>query len=210
MKTKTIIGQAGTAPLRQSRCIYTVSVHLTDHLDRELAEGHKWAIKKFGSVLCVIGDGPLLERTASIVGARTGLLRQRRKALMEMFPDALLMSQLEEEDDFAAALEDVDRAVRRDKKLRLSIERDAHTYVRRVAVRGDLVIPQAEADRVSREYIALEVAMYLTLVRRGYLVDVYLGQELSTLKAFMRGEFQPALPELAARSFVGLIPELAT
>jgi hypothetical protein len=122
------------------------------------------------------------------------------------FDSVLLVSQLSRCADFEQALKDVREAKRATPRLSRAIRADARTYVARVRRRGNLALATQEAMTLSVEYIEIELATYLCLARRGFLVDVYVGEELPVLKKFIVGKFQGVLPPLERRIFLGLLP----
>ena len=132
------------------------------------------------------------------------MVERRVSELAARLPGALPMSRLALAPDFSKALRRVSAAAAVNADFRRGIDDEAQTYVDRVARRGDLAVTKTEAARLSREYIAHEVAMYLCMAVRGYLIDVYVGRELTILKRFIDQEFGLLLSPLEQRIFIGL------
>ena len=207
MKTVLQTGP-GAPPLEtQSRCLYTVSVDPKGLRQRRLLAGYRWASGKFVDVLPLVGDGPLIGRTARITGVAAADIECRIRDLVQALPGALLMSELERASEFRTALTDVEAALASSDEFSRTLAADAAAYIRRVEQRGDLRISHGDALELSREYVTNEVAMYLCQARRGYLVDCYVGSELPVLRKFIAGELSGLLPPLERRIFIGLAPE---
>jgi hypothetical protein len=191
----------------ESRCLYTVSVDPCGLRKGKILAGYRWVLESFPVVLPLVGDGPLIERTAAITGVPVADTDLRVRELEASLPGALLMSELSRTVDFEQALVDVQHALSTSEPFLNALKEDAGAYVDRVARRGDLALPLQRATELSREYLTHEVAMYLCQARQGYLVDAYVGGELPVLKKFMSGEMGGLLTPLERRIFIGLSPE---
>jgi len=206
----TILGGDLDSLTGDERCLYTVSVDPSGMREGSILAGFEWVKRTFRNVTPLIGDGPLIERTARITGADPELVERRALVLSDRLPGAVLMSRLVLDEDFTRAMERVSAATTTCAGFREGIDEEAGAYVARVARRGGLAIKAEEAARISREYIELEVAMYLCMASRGWLVDVYVGRELNILKRFIAQEFGLLLSPLERRVFIGLEGETAT
>lgn len=188
-------------------CLYTVSVDPVGIRDDGIIAGYNWVLQNFESVVCLIGDGPLIARTAEITGVDQATVTRHAFALSQRMTGVTFMSDLAEDDDFQSALAEVQRTRAISPSFSLALTKDAVAYVERVRRRGDLAVPLDHALKLSEEYIANEVAMYLCEGRRGLLVDAYVGNELPILQKFISGEISGVLSPLERRVFISLKPE---
>jgi hypothetical protein len=205
-QTVLIAPEGSDPPSGDEACLYTVSIDLMGMRDDLLFAGYHWARGHFRSVTCLLGDGPLIERTARVTGTSLEEAAKRVGDLRAKFETVCLVSELSCTTDFAAALADVRQARLAHPRLARAVRADARTYVTRVRRREALAIAPSEAMTLSVEYIEIELASYLCLARQGLLVDVYVGEELPVLKKFIVGKFQGILPPLERRIFLGLLP----
>jgi hypothetical protein len=205
-RTILVAPKGAEFPGSDEACLYTVSIDLTGMRDDLVLAGYHWAKDHFREATALVGDGPLVERTAQVTGTPVERAVARADELAVRFDSLLLVSELSRSADFEQALRDVREARRATPKLSRAIRADARTYVARVRRRGNLAVAAQEAMALSVEYIEIELATYLCLARRGLLVDIYVGEELPVLKKFIVGKFQGLLPPLERRIFLGLLP----
>jgi len=206
MKTKLIAPPGAEQPRRDQQCLYTVSVDPAGVRHDLVLPGYEWVRANFRSVTCLVGDGPLLERTAAVTGSSLQDAADRARRLAGNFDSLCLVSDLAATADFAAAYSDVQAARREFPALSRAVRADARAYVARIRRRGDLAIDLPDAVATSIEYIEIELATYLCLARRGLLLDIYVGDELPVLRKFIEGRLPHILPPLERRIFLGLIP----
>jgi hypothetical protein len=209
MRHDYLLGANSTNPEQSSHCLYTVSIDPLGVRNQRIIEGYEWVTARFPTVLCLIGDGPLIERTAEITGIQALMVQQQARTLAERMDGSLMMSALVESDDYQEALAEVESAKRSVEEFAAAVTSDAETYVRRVQRRGELAPEYDRAMTLSEEYVLYEVAMYLCLARRGYLVDAYVGQELPVLRMFITGELSGVLSPLERRAFIALSSEVS-
>ena len=106
----TILGGDLDALTGDERCLYTVSVDPSGMREVSILAGFEWVKRTFRNVTPLIGDGPLIERTARITGADPELVERRALALSDRLPGAVLMSRLVLDEDFTRAMERVSAA----------------------------------------------------------------------------------------------------
>jgi hypothetical protein len=206
VKTDILKGVAAPPLESESRCLYTVSVDPCGLRKGKILAGYRWVRQNFAEVLPLVGDGPLIDRTAAITGVSPEEVERRSQDLAAALPGALLMSKLSRTYEFAEAMRDVEHALAASDPFSGALVADAEAYVRRVEQRGDLAMSREAAMALSREYLTHEVAMYLCQARLHYFVDTYVGRELPVLRKFLAGELDGLLPPLESRIFIGLSP----
>ena len=106
--------------------------------------------------------------------------------------------------DFSDAFDRIELLYETNSLFRASVDLDAEYYVNRQCDRGTLKISKAEGTNLSIFYLKQEIAVYLLLAERGWLADIYLGQEIPTLAKIMRGEIPEAPEKLKQRINIGL------
>jgi hypothetical protein len=206
MKAKLLAPLGAPPPQWSDTCIYTVSINPTGDRDELIVAGYQWVRGQFRSVICLVGDGPLIERTARVTGRDIAAVAGRASRLAEGFEEACRVSELACTAEFEAAHADVQLARRQFPRLSRAIRADARAYVARIRKRGELALDVADAVGASVEYLELELATYLCLARRGLFLDSYLGDELPVLGKFIAGKLPGILPLLERRIFLGLTP----
>lgn len=202
--------------LSAKAAVYSVSLGLDETHVSLTIEGYKWVLGHFTNVIVCLGDNPLLETSLKIQGISTAVAKERgsqiaAKAiskLNEIKADSTfaLASELIRDPLFQGKLDQVRQAYQMDDVLQAAVTRDADKYVQRLKRQSRLGLPSSDALELARDYILFEIAMYSHLAERGYSVDVYVGEELWTLRQFLYGRMN-CLPELAKRMFISLKPE---
>jgi hypothetical protein len=196
--------------------LYTVSLGLDEIHERLTVEGYAWALAHFPYVLPILGDGFLIEtslRIQGIPGPEAAEQGRRMAGGMKTMLNGVkrgssfaAVSELTHDSTFQAKLREAIRASQTDKNFLSAILRDASKYIQRLARRSRLGVSPVKARKLAQDYIIFEVAVYAHLAERGYLVDVYVGEELWILRQFLYGRLS-GFPELTRRMIVSLKPE---
>jgi hypothetical protein len=85
-----------------------------------------------------------------------------------------------------------------------AIDIDAKSYVDRQKTRNNIKLNESEALALSILYLKQEVAVYLWLAEHGWLIDLYLGNEIPTLAKIIEGKIPGAPDALKQRVNIGL------
>ena len=209
MKLKEVVCKGSFDLAETTRVVYSVSLTAEPARLAKIVAGYEWALSQFPDVALYVGDGPLLETTLRL-SDNCGEPPERARAIAGKTLQALndvgrpaeifAASALPSNPTFVDALQRINAQISLAPMLRASVESDAEDYVNRVERRNELVVDKAHATELAKQYIAFEIAGYLTLARAGYLVDVYAtgSSELPTLARFIHGELT-GFPELAER-----------
>lgn len=183
---------------------------------KPLAAGLKWVSERFADVSICFGDGPLIETTLLINGVNSEDCPSRGEQIASQTLEFLRLSErsvpvraassFQHDAIFQTKFDALNTATNESEVLAGYVKKDTERYVNRVFKRGNLAVSRDEATRLSRKYILFELAMYAVLADEGYLVDVYFGEEIGTLRHFMYGRISD-FPELSGRTFINLKEE---
>jgi tRNA-dependent cyclodipeptide synthase len=186
------------------------------HAIADLVDGYRWTLAHFAECAVLVGDG---------------LYRHTLCALRGLDPMAAVQAAQEEGDELLRQFEreygrPIGRLVRTTALLRTGAFRDAHAAIVRLydentsfaaavardaqafshrqALHGHLAVPESTATAFAIKCLQEEVAVYLALARDGWLLDVYLGQELPTLARIIKHRIDGAPDELVRRINISL------
>lgn len=106
--------------------------------------------------------------------------------------------------DFGPALEEIRSFHESSEHFRESVTSDAMMFVDRQTRQGRLAVSREHALDLAIHYLHEEIAVYLLLARDGWLVDVYIGNELPTLERITMGQIEHAPQVLTERVNVAL------
>jgi tRNA-dependent cyclodipeptide synthase len=215
-KSKVTLPPSGGGIDAAAKSVYGISVGARSKPVAEIVGGFKWARKFFPNCGVLLGDGlyritlkireGLDEGPAMELAIKEGdnLLEEFGSALDEPLPVVFRSSQLMNDAGFVPALALIERLYQRDKLLSEAVRGDAHVFIDRQARRNCLKIKPADAVDLAVSYLKEEVAIYLLMAQRGWLQDIYLGDELPTLLKIVKGEIPNAPTPLKQRISISI------
>jgi hypothetical protein len=214
-KIRTVPKQIPVEELRECKALYTVSVGAVGKSLTEVIDGNKWATETFSASSILLGDGLFritlqitdgLEEGAASVAAKTAGDRTLEELIRYSgsSADYIRSSSVMGRPDFFDTLKVIRDIRNRQRAFAASIHADAEVFVERQSRKNRLKIDRKEALTLARRYVEEEVAVYLVLAQQGWLVDVYLGRELPTLRKIIDGELSDISPLLQKRVSISL------
>ena len=208
-----------TALYNNMPCLYTISIGSHSIDMNAIVDGYRWASKTFPFCRVLLGDGlfkttsqiirrPDGEDAATVAKKQTSETLRRFKELaggrkIKFVKTSNILSRL----NFRPSQNEIEELYRINEIFADSINADAKQFVDRQLRNDRLGLPYDQAINYSIKYLKQEVAIYLYLARRGYLVDVYVGKEMSTLSKIMEKQITGGVPQpLVDRVNISLIP----
>ncbi|MES2188710.1 MAG: hypothetical protein V4454_01200 [Pseudomonadota bacterium] len=197
------------------RAFFGISLNAKNTSIKDQVAGYLWTRSHFKHSAVLLGDSlyrltlqiyqeiddETAEKEASIQGE--ALLRNFLGQL-DHTPELLRCTTLMTQPSFEANLLAVDRFFSECSEFSSSIKDDARTYIDRQQAKGVLGTNYEKAMMLAERYLKAEVAIYSTLAAEGWLVDVYIGDELPTLKKIIQGSVPTVSPPLQNRINVSL------
>lgn len=214
---KATITPPSSAPtLAQStKCLLGLSISAIPKPVDDVVAAFHWAQAKFPECAILVGDS-LYRITLQIqrgLGENdaTGIAhdigdRQLNEVLAHLGerPRVFRSSEIMQRSNFEPALSILRRQFDSDPLFSRAVRKDAETFVARQIRRGKLSTTSDTAVNLSIKYLLEEIAIYFVLAQEGWLVDVYLGNELPTLAMIIRGEIARAPMPLRKRINISL------
>ncbi len=207
----------GYALKGNERCFFTISVGTHNQSVEEIAAAYSWAKSKYVISQLLIGDS-LYKITLQI---REGLTQvdAEKKAfeaagmLIEDFGhftnekqkiSIRKTSDIMQSYEFKSSYVEVERFYEENEEFKNAVDADARKYIDRQIAKKNLKVDPGEGLDLSIMYLKQEIAVYLLLAEQGWLVDLYLGQEIPTLAKIMEGRLPAAPDALKRRVNIGL------
>lgn len=203
--------------IADKKCLYGVSVGSPWKRLNLVGSGFGWVWEHFPHCAILIGDSlyrislqitrGLNPVNAAVVSAQeTNDMLSELKGHFGKHSLVIRTSEVMEQVRFAGALQLITTLHEENTLLRNSIIGDAAKFVDRQRKNGRLAIEEGRAVDLAIQYLHEEIAVYLVLAEEGWLVDVYLGDELPTLKRIIKGVIPGAPHALTQRINVALRP----
>lgn len=198
------------------KILYSVSLDVSNRDIHDIVDAYIWTLQKYPLNAILLGDGlhkitlriteDLSEYEAERRAKRAGddLMLCFLRELGVTDSKVIRTTELLLDPDFSDAFDRIESLYETNSLFRASVDSDAEYYVNRQCDRGTLKISRAEGTNLSIFYLKQEIAVYLLLAERGWLADIYLGQEIPTLAKIMRGEIPEAPEKLKQRINIGL------
>jgi tRNA-dependent cyclodipeptide synthase len=203
----------------QKRCLYGLSLGASARQFEKAAAGYRWTVEKFGHCSLLLGDGlyritlricdGLSEDDATSISRLLGseLLWRFLHLVEDKRPKQIIRSSdLLDDVAFREARSNVQTLCERESAFAQAVRDDATDFVERQRRKANIACTSATALALSTQYLIEEITVYLLLAERGWLLDVYLGRELSALAAIVEGRVQTAPPALKRRVNVAIRP----
>lgn len=199
-----------------AKSLYGISVGARCKSISEVAGGFKWAIKFFPNCDILIGDGLYritlqiregVDETIALgraIEEGQKLLDEFRSVLKEPLPIVFRSSEIINNAIFPSAINAIDNLFKCDTDFSNSVRLDAGEFVDRQARRNCLQMEYGRAVQLAIRYLKEEIAIYLLMAQRGWLQDIYLGNELPTLLRIMKGDIPAAPAPLKRRINIAL------
>ena len=198
------------------RFTYSVSVDVGNRCLSNIVRAYIWASQRYPIKSILLGDG--LYKITLLITENLNKHEAERRAkragddlLLYFFKElgvanskVIRTTELLLDPDFEDAFDRIKSLYETNSLFRASVDSDAAYYVNRQSDRGTLKVSKAEGTNLSIFYLKQEIAVYLLLAERGWLADIYLGQEIPTLAKIMRGEIPEAPEKLKERIHIGL------
>jgi len=198
------------------RCLFTISVGASKQSVSDLVYAYLWAKKRFNIKAILLGDGlyritlqichGLSDSEAHAKSIQTGSNLLWRVLYGAQCPDIDIFktSDILLRPEFEEARERIDRLYHSQPLFRESVASDANVFVDRQLKNGTLNIIKTKAVDFSISYLIQEIAVYLVMAERGWLTEVYLGNEIPALAKIMNNEIPGAPEALTQRVNIGL------
>lgn len=199
------------------KCLYGISISAGGKSPNILRAGYEWAVANFDQCSILLGDSlyritlqiqrGLNPEEAGRVAYQEGQLSLR--AITSTFkpsPRVICCSEVIAMPGFSAALHSVLSYYLNNDSFRDSVRSDASAFVTRQARHNTLAIDSVSAMDLAVHYLHEEIAVYLILSEAGWQTDVYVGQELPTLRRIITGEVDGAPDALRQRVNISLRP----
>jgi tRNA-dependent cyclodipeptide synthase len=214
-KLKITPNTATTSVWDSSRCLYGVSVGSKNGDVDSVVDGFLWASTHFSRCGLLLGDSlyrftlqiqrGLDELTATAEARSAG--QEHLAAILQRLPrtpEIIRCSDILHAPDFSLAFSKFERHFNLDADFNSSIMDDARSFVQRQMKSGRLALPEAQGMGLAIRYLVEEVAVYSYLADQGWLVDVYLGDELPTLARIINGDIPSVAGALSSRINISL------
>lgn len=197
-------------------CVFTVSVGAANLSHEKLAAGFEWAAKRYSGVAVYVLDRicrvtrqfpPLNSRDEEeLCDQREGtkVIEAIESILGKRFDGVLRYCQLCRTPLFRSAQRQVNWVLETHPAILGMIEEESRTYVERQQRTGRLIVPAERAFELGVDYLKDEMAMQIVLVKLGWIVEVYVGRELTPLADLATGSYEDVPPELRNRINIGL------
>lgn len=197
------------------QCLYGVSVGAFNKQIEDILEGYRWARANFRRCCILLGDSLYrftlqIQRDISSEEAGRIALASGQELAEQMFsrlprtPEIIRCSDVLANPRFSEFLHETRALHEQNSALRDSLASDAQIFVRRQAQKERLAISATDAVELAVSYLIEEVAIYGCLAEQGWIIDVYLGEELPTLAKIMSGEIPGVTGPLSQRINVSL------
>lgn len=185
--------------LRSWKCIYGVSIGSRNKSIHVVRGGYRWAVDHFTHCSILLGDS-LYRITLQIQNGLEPSLASSTAAaagdavLADLLAgpyanaDVIRCSEIMDRLEFGSVLEEIKVLHEGNGDFRESITSDALMFVDRQSRQRRLAVNRENALDLAVHYLHEEIAVYLVLAREGWLVDVYLGDELPTLERITAGQ----------------------
>jgi tRNA-dependent cyclodipeptide synthase len=197
-------------------CLFPISVGARDKDVEDVASAYLWAKDRYNIKAILLGDG--LYKITLRICRNLNLSESEKVAiaegqeLLERFSDKIdsreipvyKTSDIQKTIEFKRCYEIIDALYEHDFEFRRAVDDNAHHFVERQRDHGCLRIDEFEAINLSIFYLIQEIAVYLYLSERGWLFEVYLGQEIPALVKIMTGKVPAAPDSLKRRVNIGL------
>ena len=217
VKFEESVTPRGYAPKPNERCFFTISVGTHNQSVEEIAFAYSWAKSKYIISQLLIGDS-LYKITLQIREGLTQadaenkafevaetLINDFRRFAKEKRPISIKRtSDIMQSSEFKQAYFKVERFYEKDDGFKNAVDTDAQKYIDRQIAKKNLKVKPGEGLDLSILYLKQEIAVYLLLAEQGWLVDLYLGQEIPTLAKIMEGRLPAAPDALKRRVNIGL------
>ena len=191
----------GRIPNFDEKCLYSVSVGAHGRTIDENVMGYRWAARTFSSCTVLVGDS-LYPSTLQIIEGISEpdailkaeyqsklTLNEFNARIQDLSPPNIIRTRdIIETSEFYNYFETIAKLYCQNGRFADSVNEDAQWFVMRQARKSRLRLPMERAINKSIFYIKQEIAVYLFLAERGYLIDVYLGREIPTLAKIMTEE----------------------
>ncbi len=197
------------------RCLYGVSVGATNKKIEDILEGYRWARANFQRCCILLGDSLYrftiqIQRNISSEEAARIAFTSGQKLVEQVFsrlpciPEIIRCSDILANPRFSEYLHEIQALYEINHTFRESLNNDAQTFVRRQEKKERLAISVSDAVEIATSYLIEEIAVYGCLAEQGWVVDVYLGDELPTLAKIISGEICDVTGPLSQRINVSL------
>ena len=204
---KEIVTPKRYNPKAKEICFFTISVGTKNQSIEEISAAYLWAKRKYIIKSLLIGDSlyritlqireGLTEEEANEKSAQISekLISDFQNLTHEKTPVSIKRtSNIIECVDFDKAYAEIESLYKVNNSFKDAVDADAQRYISRQRARKNLRVTPDEGLDLSISYLKQEIAVYLLLAEQGWLVDLYLGQEIPTLAKIMEGEL-PVAPE---------------
>ncbi len=174
------------------KCLYGVSVGAVNMRIADVLDGYRWASANFKRCCILLGDS-LYRFTIQIqkdVSAKDAerLAKASGQQLVEQIlsritrlPEIIRCSDVRATPRFIEYVHEIMALYSKNAGFRDSISSDALCFIKRQAQKGRLSISEEASIELATSYLIEEIAIYGCLAEQGWLVDVYLGDELPSL-----------------------------
>lgn len=197
------------------KCLYGVSVGAVNKHIEDILEGYRWAQANFRRCCILLGDSlyrftvQIQRGISSEEAGRVALfsgkkLAEQMVSRLPRIPEIIRCSDVLANPRFSEYLHETQTLHDRNSALRDSLEDDAQIFVRRQAQKGRLAVSVEDAVELAVSYLIEEVAIYGCLAEQGWIVDIYLGEELPTLSKIISGDIPGVTGPLSRRINVSL------
>lgn len=202
------------------KCLFTISVGVSKQNIDDLVSAYLWAKKQYNIKAILLGDG-LYRITLNICKGFSTLQAKQQSievsdALIKQFKDGISdhniliykTSDIMLWSEYEKAYEIIDNLYFRHLKFQESIISSAVKYAERQSKNGTLFGSLSGAVELSIYYMLQELTIYLIMAEKGWLTEIYLGDEIPALALIMKQEIPEAPQALKNRVNIGLQKKL--